>query len=199
MINNSWPPSPADPLIEVGPPTARVNNRVAWRPLLLRMFIVVPPAQVLGIVIGVQLLAGSGLLERMHWLSAVISLVSGVSTGLAVGFFLTPAVRQRRVFAHVAAGFGLTTWVVLALLSELRLAGWGVEPYWYRYLLGATLVVGIQTLIAWRIWVSRSRHSAASVGRSRGVSWTMESSRHSLRALDNVRERSEHQPQRRAV
>jgi len=164
MINSSWPPSPADPPIEIGTPTARVDNRVAWRPLLLRMFVVVPPAQVLGTVAGAQLMAGTGLLERMHWLSAVISVISGVLSGLAVGFFLTPKVRQRRVFALVAAGFGLTTWVVLAVLSEVRLAGWGVEPYWYRYVLGAALVVGMQTPIAWSIWVSRSRHSAANVG-----------------------------------
>ena len=164
MINSSWPPSPADPPIEIGTPTARVDNRVAWRPLLLRMFVVVPPAQVLGTVAGAQLMAGTGLLERMHWLSAVISMISGGLSGLAVGFFLTPAVRKRRVFALVAAGFGLTTWVVLAVLSEVRLAGWGVEPYWYRYVLGAALVVGMQTPIAWSIWVSRSRHSAANVG-----------------------------------
>ena len=163
MINNNWP-SPADPPIEIGPPTARVDHRVAWRPLLLRMFVVVPPAQVLGIVAGAQLVAGTGLLERTHWLSAVISVISGVLSGLAVGFFLTPTIRRRRIFALVAAGFGLTTTVVLAVLSEVRLAGWGVEPYWYRYLVGAALVVGVQTLIAWRIWVSRSRHPAASVG-----------------------------------
>ena len=83
MINNNWPPSPADPPIEVGPPIARVDNRVAWRPLLLRMFVVVPPAQVLGIVAGAQLMAGTGLLERTHWLSAVISVISGVLSGLA--------------------------------------------------------------------------------------------------------------------
>jgi hypothetical protein len=164
MINNNWPPSPADPPIEVVPPTAGVDNRVAWRPLLLRMFVVVPPAQVVGIVAGAQLVAGTGLLERTHWLSAVISVISGLLSGFAVGFFLTPTVRQRRIFALVAAGFGLTTSVVLAVLSEVRLVGWGVEPYWYRYVLGAALVVGVQTAVAWRIWVSRSRHSAASVG-----------------------------------
>jgi phage shock protein PspC (stress-responsive transcriptional regulator) len=125
MINNNWPPSPADPPIEIGPPTARADNRVAWRPLLLRMFVVVPPAQVLGIVAGAQLVTGTGLLERAHWLSAVISVISGVSSGLAVRFFLTPTIRRLRIFALVAAGFGLTTSVVLAVLSEVRLAGWG--------------------------------------------------------------------------
>jgi hypothetical protein len=157
MINNNWPPSPADPPIEVGPPIARVDNRVAWRPLLLRMFVVVPPAQVLGIVAGAQLMAGTGLMERTHWLSAVISVISGVLSGMAVGFFLTPTLRQRRIFTLVAAGFGLTTSVVLAALSEVRLAGWGVEPYWYRYILGAALVVGVQTIVAWTLWISRTK------------------------------------------
>jgi hypothetical protein len=157
MINSNWPPSPADPPIEVGPPAARVDNGVAWRPLLLRMFVVVPPAQVLGIVAGAQLMAGTGLMERTHWLSAVISVISGVLSGLAVGFFVTPAVRQRQIFALLAAGFGLTTSVVLAVLSEVRLAGWGVEPYWYRYVFGAALVVGVQTVVAWTLWIRRER------------------------------------------
>ena len=157
MINNSWPPSPTDPPIEVGPPIGRIDDRVVWRPLLLRTFVVVPPAHVLGIVAGAQLMAGSGLLERAHWLSAAISVISGVLSGMAVGFFLTPTLRQRRIFTLVAAGFGLTTSVVLAALSEVRLAGWGVEPYWYRYVLGAALVVGVQTIVAWTLWISRTK------------------------------------------
>jgi hypothetical protein len=158
------PPSPPGAPLEVVGRLAQLDTKIAWRRLLLRMFVVIPPTQALGTVAGLQLLVGTGLLQREHWLSAGISVISGMLSGLAQGFLLTPKARQRRVFVLVAAGFALATSVVLAVLTEVRLAGWGVEPYWYRYALGAAIVVGVQTVVAWRLWVSGRRPQSASVG-----------------------------------
>jgi hypothetical protein len=166
-MNHSYSPPPGPPL-EATAPFAQLDTKIAWRPLLLRMFVVIPPAQVLGIVVGLQLLIGTGLLQREHWLSAGISVIGGALSGLAIGFLLTPTVPQRRTFALVAAAFAVATSVLLAVLTEVRLANWGVEPYWFRYALGTAIVMGVQTLVALRLWISRaaSNRPRASGGRA---------------------------------
>ena len=121
MINNNWPPSPADPPIEIGPPTTRVDNGVAWRPLLPRLFVVVPPAQVLGIVAGAQLMAGTGLLGTHA--SAQRGDQRDQRCVERIGRRLHDTDDSAAAHLRPCRGrFGLTTTVVLAVLSEVRLA-----------------------------------------------------------------------------
>ncbi len=158
-------PSAIGSRFEAAPPRAGLTTThrqarrtvpgLAWAPLLLRLFVVIPPAQVLGIAVGFQLVAGTGLIQRVHWLSVGITVMSGALSGLAVGFLLTPRAWQRRISGLAAAGVALATSTALATLAEARLGGWGIEPYWYRYALGAVIVAVIQTLIARKIWIIR--------------------------------------------
>jgi hypothetical protein len=135
-------------------------TRVSSAGLLLRMFVLVPPAQVVGILLATPILAGSGLLQQAPWLGILISISSGAVSGLALGLLLTPPIGRRRAFLAAAAAFGLGVWALLAVLAELRLSESGAGPAWYAYLLGAVSMVAVQSLVTWSFWVRRSRTAA---------------------------------------
>jgi Kef-type K+ transport system membrane component KefB len=136
-------------------------TRTSTAGLLLRMFVVVPPAQVVGILLAAPILAGSGLLQQAPWLGILISICSGAVSGVALGLLLTPPIGRHGTFLAVTAAFGLAVWALLAVLAELRVSGSGAGPAWYAYLLGAVSMVTVQSLMTWSCWVARSRRSLA--------------------------------------
>lgn len=131
---------------------------VPWRALLVRLFLVVPAAQVLGVLLMCRVVTSSGLI-RAHPGTAGhgLSLGAGIIAGLAVGVLVNPVHERLRTYVAVSAGFGFGVYVVLTLLARLQLPDGVPPPLWSTVILGALLVVGPQTLVAWRTWAFRHR------------------------------------------
>lgn len=136
--------------------TAGGHRSFAWPALLIRMFIIVVPAQLLGFFIGGAVVSASGVLADRPELSLVINIVAGILSGLAVGLLLTPKARELVPFLVTCAVFGLLVVSVLVALGQLRL-GARADPELGPLLLGALLTAVPQTLVAWGLWsVKRS-------------------------------------------
>ena len=130
---------------------------MSWRALLVRLFVLVLPAQVLGVLLSGRVLTVSGLLRDHPGLaSSLLSVGSGALAGFAVAMLVTP-VRGRRAYVVVSGAFGLLSYLFLTVLSHVRLPEFVATPPWYTFVVGAVLVVGAQTLVALGGWAFRRR------------------------------------------
>lgn len=137
--------------------TGAGDDRVPWGALLVRLFLLIPPAEVLGVLLLGSLLTVSGVLGDHPGLAVLFSVVPGALAGVAVGVFVTPPPGRLARYLGIAAGFGLATYLVLTALSRVRLAGVAASPGWSTYLLGALVVVGVQSLVTLGVWLLRAR------------------------------------------
>lgn len=125
--------------------------RIAWPTLLIRMFIIVLPAQLLGFFLGGAIISATGVLADRPEFSFLINVVAGILSGLAVGLVLTPGSRQLLPYLATSAAFGLVIVLILVALGQLKL-GDRADPELSRLALGALLTAGPQTLVAWGLW-----------------------------------------------
>jgi len=116
------------------------------------MFVLVAPAQVVGLLVSGQLLLAGGLLLEHPWLSVLISAGSGLAAGLALGFFSRPAPGHLGAYLTAGAAFGLGSVAFLALLAALRLPSGAALPGWYLFAGGAVVTVAVQTLVSGQLW-----------------------------------------------
>lgn len=132
------------------------GRRLSWPTLLIRMFIIVVPAQLVGFFLGGALLAASGMLANRPESSLVINIIAGILSGLMVGLLLSPKRRELIPYLVTCAVFGLVVVGLLVTLGQLRL-GDRADPAVGALLLGALLTAVPQTLVAWGLWsVKRS-------------------------------------------
>ena len=123
----------------------------AWPAMLIRMFIIVVPAQLLGFFIGGAVVSASGVLPDRPEVSFVTNIIAGILSGLAVGLLLTPKARELIPHLATCAVFGLVIVGVLVTLGQLRL-GARADPELGALVLGALLTAVPQTLVAWGLW-----------------------------------------------
>lgn len=132
--------------------TVRPGDRIVWSALLIRMFVVVLPAQLLGFFLGGAIITATGLLATRPDSSRLIDVIAGILSGLAVGLALTPKARHLIAYLVTSAGFGLIMVVLLTTLGQLKL-GAAADPDLPNLAIGALLTAGPQTLVAWGLWV----------------------------------------------
>jgi len=133
------------------------RDRLSWPRVLVRFFIVVIPAQLVGTAIGGAIMTASGVLREDPQLANLITVMAGVVAGIAVGLLVLPPPDRRRTFVVVHAAFAVGSYLLLLALAQLRLPDGTPQSVWYAYLLGPALVGLVQTLVAWGLWVTRQR------------------------------------------
>jgi hypothetical protein len=122
---------------------------------LRRMFIVVVPAQIVGILLCGQLLTLSGALQHTPDVSVLIACGAGASAGLALGLLVTPVPQRRRSYVIVSAVFGLASYLLLSWAARLAVVETTARRGWLTYVWGSGWVVATQTLVAWGLWALR--------------------------------------------
>lgn len=130
-----------------------------WRPLLLRMFVVVVPAQVVGAILGglpLALIPPRTLLDNL-WLATFPVVGAGVVSGVALGLLVRPVAGRLLSWAGVGAAFGLASWAVLMVLVNLAVADGATSPGWSSFASGALVLVGLQTALSVGLWWGRLR------------------------------------------
>lgn len=126
------------------------------RDLLLRLFVVLPPAQVLGILLGGRLAEATGLLPAQAWLTGLVVVVGGAVSGCAAGLLVRPGRAGLRVPLAASSALGAASVLLLAGLAALALPPSSAAPPAWGYPLGALWLVGVQSAVAWALWRVRS-------------------------------------------
>lgn len=128
------------------------------RDLLLRLFVVLPPAQALGVLLGGRLVDATGLLPGQAWLTGLVVVVGGALSGCAAGLLVRPSAPGPglRVALVSSAALGATSVLLLAGLAALALPPTSAAPPAWAYPLGALWLVGVQSAVAWSLWRVRS-------------------------------------------
>ena len=135
----------------------RVNGgAVPWKALPIRLLVVIPPAQILGVLAVGQFLSVAGLLREHPGLANAFPVGSGVIVGLALGAFVTPVRGRLPTYAAFTAAFAVASFALLLALARLRVPD-VVEPAWYTTVLAVALSTGLQTAVACGLWVFRHR------------------------------------------
>lgn len=131
------------------------DDRLPWRSLLLRFLVLVPPAQLIGILLGGGLIAAAHLGPSVA--SFGIGISGGVVAGLAVGLLVRPLGRLRP-YLLLCAVFAAGTTAVFFVVNAAMVARQTAEgPGWWRYLVGVVLITVVQTVVAAGVWVARTR------------------------------------------
>ncbi|HYI56437.1 MAG TPA: hypothetical protein VEX57_20890 [Microlunatus sp.] len=130
-----------------------------WRALGLRLAVVTLPAHLVGAFLGIvpTLLVGRHVLS-VPWLPTLTLVGMGGVAGLAIGYLAHPPRQPRGLAVAVAAGFGLVGFAVIVLLVRLRLPA-GVASSSLNWLVGAVVVVAVQSAVVGLLW--RRRAAAA--------------------------------------
>ena len=136
--------------------TAVLAPDAGLRALLLRLFLVLPPAQVLGVLLAGGLLGVSGLLPGPPGLTALVPVVTGLVGGAAAGLLVEPAGAGLRRALAAQAALGSASVLLLTVLAALALPATSAAPPVLGSALGALAVVVVQTATAGTLWRLRS-------------------------------------------
>jgi hypothetical protein len=136
--------------------TAVLAPDAGLRALLLRLFLVLPPAQVLGVLLAGGLLGVSGLLPGPPGLTALVPVVAGLVGGAAVGLLVEPAGAGLRRALAAQAVLGSASVLLLTVLAALALPASAAPPV-LGSALGALALVVVQTATAGTLWRLRSQ------------------------------------------
>jgi formate-dependent nitrite reductase membrane component NrfD len=130
--------------------------RTQWRALALRLTVLTLPAQLVGALVGFlpTLLLGRRLVG-VPWLPGLVLVGIGVVAGLAIGKLAHPPRDQLRAAVALAAGFALVGVLILRLLVQVRLPA-GTPSSVLPWLIGALVVVALQSLVVYVAWRRRS-------------------------------------------
>lgn len=143
------------------PSRARPTSADQWRPLALRLTVLVLPAQLVGAFLGFlpTLLLGPRIID-VPWLSSLVLVGMGLVAGVAVGRFATPPYERERAALGLVAVFGLLALLLLRLLVQIRLPE-GSSPGVLAWVVGGVVVVLLQTLVTAWLWRRRSARGDA--------------------------------------
>ncbi len=134
------------------------SRRDGWRALALRLTVLVLPAQVVGAFLGyLPLLLLGGRVIDLPWVSGLVLVGMGAVAGAAVGRFATPPEDERRTAVLLAGAYALAAFLVLRLLVEIRLPE-GSSPSVLVWVVGAVIVVAVQSAVTTLLWRTRSAH-----------------------------------------
>lgn len=140
---------------------AQPTSAAQWRPLALRLTVLVLPAQLVGAFLGFlpTLLLGPRILD-VPWVSSLVLVGMGLVAGAAVGRFATPPYDRGRAPLVLVAGFGLVAFLLLRLLVQIRLPE-GSSPGVLAWVIGGVVVVLLQTWVTALLWRRRSARGDA--------------------------------------
>lgn len=133
------------------------GERLSWSTLLIRMFIVVTPAQLFGAFAGSQIARTTARTADNPISNHVIALLMGAVAGLAVGLVFSPRAQRLKIYVAVCAGFAIAINAMLVLLTRVRARLVAGLPPWSDYLPDLLVVTVIQTVIAWGLWLLKDR------------------------------------------
>jgi hypothetical protein len=132
------------------------SDPLPWGQLALRFLVLVPAAQLLGVLLGGAVATAAGLGPAV--LSFLIGISGGLVAGVAVGLLVRPLGTRLRPYLLLCAGFAAVTTVIFFVITAALLAqGTGQGPGFPQYLTGVLLTTVVQTLVAGAVWVGRSR------------------------------------------
>ena len=127
-----------------------------WRPVFLRLAVLTLPAQLVGALLGfVPTLALGRRVLTVPWMPSLVLVGIGVVSGVAIGLLARPPRHQWAPAVAVAAGYGLVGFAVIGLLLRLRLPA-GAAPSVLTWLVGAVVVVALQSLVVALVWRRRA-------------------------------------------
>lgn len=133
----------------------RAAVTVAWRGLMLRLFVLVLPAQVAGALVGsLPIVALGSRIVDHPWASAGPVIGLGVGAGLAVGLWARPPEGRSGAALALAAAYGVAGFAVLILFVWLRAPSGSALPA-LSWVLGGAVALACQTVITWLLWRRR--------------------------------------------
>ena len=130
---------------------------VPWASLLLRLFLVVVPAQLLGIFLSGAIVAST---EPTTGGSGYIILVAtGLLAGLAVGLLVTPVPTRLVTYLVTSAVFAAVTVSALLLVSQLSRPTGTPGMTLASAATGPLIVAAVQALVTYALWRIRRRNT----------------------------------------
>lgn len=118
--------------------------------LMIRMFLVILPGQLLGYVLG-ALIAGTTGVFRLPYGGLIVNAAAAVTAGLAVGLATTPLLRHRPLGAVLSAVLGAAVALAVITIATARLAP-GHLPTPLDVTHGVIITALGQALVAWLTW-----------------------------------------------
>ena len=128
---------------------------VPWAGLLLRLFVVVVPGQLIGIVVTGALITLSAPTNGQ--IGDLILVGAGLLAGLAVGMLVTPLPGRLVTYLVTGAVFGAATTAALLIVSQLSRPTGTPGMTLASAATGPLIVVAVQTLVTWALWRLRHR------------------------------------------
>jgi len=133
------------------------GDGISWSTLLIRMFIVVTPAQLFGAFAGTQIARTTARTADNLISNHLIALLMGVVAGLAVGLVFSPRAQRLKTYVVVCAAFAIGINGLLLLMTRVRARVATGLPPWSDYLPDLLVVTVLQTLIASGLWLLKDR------------------------------------------
>ncbi|WP_152361742.1 hypothetical protein [Microlunatus speluncae] len=131
------------------------HDRPQLRAIMIRMFLVILPGQLVGYLIGSLIAALTGAFSLPHG-GLVVNLAAAATAGLAVGLATRPAAQLRPAAAAVSALLGALVAITAIFVATARLAA-GYIPTPLDLAPGVIIVAIGQAVIGWLCWVLKSR------------------------------------------
>lgn len=141
-----------------GAPATTGAGRLGWPRVLVRMLLVVLPAQLVGNLLASVVLGASGVLRDRPGLAVLMIVVGGLLAGLGLALFLHPARDELVAYAGAQAAIGAAVLVLLLGLAQLRLPAITPGASVLDFVLGALVVAVAQTAVALPLWWRGARH-----------------------------------------
>jgi hypothetical protein len=140
-----------------GVPSRARADRLSWPRVLVRMLLVVLPAQLLGNFLAISALVASGALQDTPGLGVLSLVAAGLLGGVGLALVLRPERDQLVAYAVAGAAIGVAVFVLLLGLAQLRLPAVSPGASAGDFLLGALVVAVVQTAVALPLWWRRAR------------------------------------------
>lgn len=128
--------------------------------LMIRMFLVILPGQLLGYVLG-ALIAGSTGVFRLPYGGLIVNAAAAVTAGLTVGLATTPLPRHRPLGAALSAVLGAAVALAVITIATARLAT-GHLPTPLDVTPGVIITALGQGVITWVTWTFKPAPSTPS-------------------------------------
>lgn len=146
-----------------GPPGGTAGNpylvtrreRPQLRELVIRMFLVMLPGQLVGYLLGILVAVATGAFAVPNG-GLVVSGLTAATTGLAVGLATTPPPRLRPAGAAISAILGAAVAAAVIMVAMSRLAA-GYTPGLLDAAPGVIITAVGQGVIGWLIWMIKAR------------------------------------------
>ncbi len=131
------------------------RDRPQLREIIVRMFLVILPGQLVGFVLG-ALIAGLTGAFGLPYGGLVVFAAAAATAGLAVGLATTPPPRLRPAGAAISAILGTAVAAAVIMVAITRLAA-GYTPGPLDTAPGVIITAVGQAAIGWLLWTIKAR------------------------------------------